>query len=334
MLGAYRFFLAWMVVAQHSGGAQGAGGFAVFAFFVLSGYLMTHIMHGTYGYTAGGLAKFSANRLLRIYPLYWLASALAFVVALASSAETMARIGGGMGIPTSAEHLLANALILVSQETCPLLIPPAWTLAVELLFYLLIGLGISRTATGTVLWFGLGVVYAAAAHVMKLGGDFTYFSPLAASLPFSVGALVFHFQGGFDKLPSVLRSPFGCLGLVLMQLLLWWVSQALGEVVRYEIFLYASIALNALTLAALLRLKPGAVLNAKRDAGLGKLSYPIYLTHTAITVLVADLLSFEHASVLLLLLVAPCTVGMSLLLAGWVEAPIDRIRHRFRTRAA
>ena len=103
---------------------------------------------------------------------------------------------------------------------------------------------------------------------------------------------------------------------------------------RYEIFLYISIALNALTLAALLRLKPSALLSAKRDAHLGKLSYPIYLTHTAITVWVADLLAFEHQSALLLLIVTPCTIGISLLLAWLVEDPIDRMRNRFRKNAA
>jgi peptidoglycan/LPS O-acetylase OafA/YrhL len=336
MLGAYRFFLALMVVAQHSGGAWGvgAGGFAVFAFFVLSGYLMTHVMHGTYGYTAGGFAKYAVNRLLRIYPLYWLACVLAFAILFFLCDTTIARIAGGMGAPNSPENLLSNILIVVSQKTWPLLIPPAWTLAVELMFYLLIGLGISKTTTATVIWFGFGVIYALTVNVMNMGGDFTYFSPLSASLPFSVGALIFHFRGRAEKLPNVLRSPYACLLLGVLQLLLWLTSRAAGEAVRYEIFLYISIALNALTLAALLRLKPSALFSAKMDAHLGKLSYPIYLTHTAITVLVADLLAFEHQSALLLLIVTPCTIGISLLLAWLVEDPIDRMRNRFKKNSA
>ena len=209
MLGAYRFFLALMVVAQHSGGAWGvgAGGFAVFAFFVLSGYLMTHIMHGTYGYTAGGFAKYSVNRLLRIYPLYWLACVIAFVILFSVDDATIARIAGGMGIPNSPKNLLSNIFIVVSSRTWPLLIPPAWTLAVELIFYLLIGLGVSKTAIATAIWFGISVIYALTANVMNLGGDFTYFSPLSASLPFSVGALVFHFRGGAEKTAECAAKP-------------------------------------------------------------------------------------------------------------------------------
>lgn len=334
MLGAYRFFLALMVVAQHAGGARGAGGFAVFAFFVLSGYLMTHVMHGTYGYTLGGFANFAVNRFLRIYPLYWLACLLAVAILFTANNETVARVAGGMGIPNSPENLLANLSLVLSNKTYPLLITPAWTLAVEVLFYLLIGLGISKTRTGTVVWLGVGAIYALLANLMNLGGDFTYFSPFSASLPFAVGALVFHCRGWAAKLPHRLRTPRACALLAVMQLVLWWASQAASDAVRYEVFLYVSVVLNAVTLAALLGLKPGTALSARRDARLGKLSYPIYLTHTALTLWVADWFSFDGPSALLLLIVTPCTIGVSLLLVALVEDPLDRLRHRLKRHVA
>ncbi len=330
MLGAYRFFLALMVVAQHAGGARGAGGFAVFAFFVLSGYLMTHVMHGTYGYTPAGFVNYALNRFLRIYPLYWLACLLAGGILFTSRGETIAGVAGGMGIPNSPENLLANLSLVLSNRTYPLLITPAWTLAVELLFYLLIGLGISKTKTSTGLWFGFGVTYSLLANLMNLGGDFTYFSPFSASLPFAVGALVFHCREWAEKLPHRLRTRRACVLLMVMQLLLWWASQAASESVRYEVFLYLSVMLNALTLATLLGLKPSTARSARRDARLGKLSYPIYLTHTALTLWVAPWFSLDRPSPLLLLIVTPCTIGVSLLLVGWVEDPIDRLRHRFK----
>ena len=71
MFGTYRTFLALMVVAQHLGGLQAIGAYAVFGFYALSGYLMTLIMQKNYGYSPSGISKYALNRFLRIYPIYW-----------------------------------------------------------------------------------------------------------------------------------------------------------------------------------------------------------------------------------------------------------------------
>jgi peptidoglycan/LPS O-acetylase OafA/YrhL len=43
MFGSYRTFLAVLVIANHIGGISEIGRYAVYGFFVLSGYLMTYI---------------------------------------------------------------------------------------------------------------------------------------------------------------------------------------------------------------------------------------------------------------------------------------------------
>jgi peptidoglycan/LPS O-acetylase OafA/YrhL len=53
MFGFFRTLLALAVVVEHLGPAHYVGPYAVFGFYVLSGYLMTLIMHETYGHTAG-----------------------------------------------------------------------------------------------------------------------------------------------------------------------------------------------------------------------------------------------------------------------------------------
>lgn len=57
---------------------SGHGYYAVFGFFALSGYLMTHVLKEHYLKQPGGIRRYLANRVLRIYPLYWLVAAFGF----------------------------------------------------------------------------------------------------------------------------------------------------------------------------------------------------------------------------------------------------------------
>ena len=57
MFGTYRILLAIMVVLLHYADVPMIGQYAVFAFFSLSGYLMTFIMQQNYGYTARGIGE-------------------------------------------------------------------------------------------------------------------------------------------------------------------------------------------------------------------------------------------------------------------------------------
>ena len=76
MFGIWRTLLAIEVVAYHILPLPLIGRYAVFSFFVLSGFLMTEIMQRAYGYTPGGSVRYLANRALRLLPSYWFAAAL------------------------------------------------------------------------------------------------------------------------------------------------------------------------------------------------------------------------------------------------------------------
>lgn len=70
-MGSLRFLLAMTVLFTHAlGGGLIGGRFAVEAFFVISGYLMSYILVEAKTYTSK--KKFYVNRILRLYPLYYL----------------------------------------------------------------------------------------------------------------------------------------------------------------------------------------------------------------------------------------------------------------------
>ena len=72
MIEITRYVLAAVVAQTHlwPQGADWSGQIAVFAFYTLSGYLMTRILHERYGLTVRGTAAFVLNRVLRLWPAY------------------------------------------------------------------------------------------------------------------------------------------------------------------------------------------------------------------------------------------------------------------------
>ena len=65
MFGVFRLILAFNVVAFHIAGIPTIGRYAVYSFFILSGFLMATIMHKTYGYDVQGLKKYALNVTVR-----------------------------------------------------------------------------------------------------------------------------------------------------------------------------------------------------------------------------------------------------------------------------
>ena len=70
MFGTYRYCLAHLVVLTHLASWPGVGSYAVFGFYMLSGFLMSLILNERYGFSLQGLRGYAANRALRIYPPY------------------------------------------------------------------------------------------------------------------------------------------------------------------------------------------------------------------------------------------------------------------------
>ena len=92
-LQALRAIAAWLVVADHAlldvthgdlrnpatSVAWAIGNIGVYVFFVISGFIMVHVCWDDFG-RRGAATNFLRKRIIRIVPLYWLATiaALAF----------------------------------------------------------------------------------------------------------------------------------------------------------------------------------------------------------------------------------------------------------------
>jgi peptidoglycan/LPS O-acetylase OafA/YrhL len=184
-MGLLRLLLALGVATEHANIAWGAGSYtAVEAFFIMSGFYMALILSsGRYS-----TKDFYLSRFFRLHPGYWAVLGIAlcyYALAYGHGIETtiftyaqQATIG-----PVDATYLVfANVLMLGSDLTWffphafgdrhsvhLLLIPPIWTLSLELVFYALCPLLIR--ARSSTLWLIVAIAFAARAIGNSLGLD-------------------------------------------------------------------------------------------------------------------------------------------------------------------
>jgi exopolysaccharide production protein ExoZ len=197
-LQAIRAIAAWLVIIDHAvvelsrnqpqyllthiAWALGSSG--VYVFFVISGFIMVHICWDSFG-RYGASSDFLRRRLIRIMPLYWLATIAALAYHRVSGTHS-AHAGW---------HELARSLTFIPYPGddgvwAPIL-RQGWTLSYEMMFYSIFALGLSLSrrialpligmtlgllvvivpalqnetltylASPIVLWFLLGMVLAA-----------------------------------------------------------------------------------------------------------------------------------------------------------------------------
>ena len=346
MFGTYRTFLALCVVVTHLLKAGALGGHAVHGFFILSGYLMTLIMEKSYGYGLKGFSAFVFNRFLRLYPTYWIIFSLS-VIAIIYFGETEARsYHPAIYLPsTTTEWLQSLTMVyanLVPITVGPRVAPPTWALTLELTFYLLIALGLSRTKRITLAWFSASVLYTLATYFFDHGADYRYIYIASASLPFSIGAITYHHR---ERIRESLLAVSNCKTLRLL-LICFVVNSLVSSASTYlgwpsgivSICQYLNMAINVLVIGILLN-KPALPVSEATDKKIGDYSYPLYLCHWQAGMLVS--LSLFHRAErgptfkgLVCFLGALVVCGIvSFMIIQFVEKPIENYRAKVRRRA-
>ena len=203
MFGTYRCILALLVVVGHLLGMRHSAGAAVFSFYLLSGFLMTHIMKERYQYNIRSFFTFCYHRFLRLYPMYWIAMIIALAAIITLGSDLTESVNRKIYMPSDTGQWLWN-IFIVSPSLYPInleprLVSPAWALTVEIFYYILIAAGISRSKSLTWIWFIASIGYYYATYLM--GYDFGWRSKglLCASLPFSFGSLLYYYKSSFPK---------------------------------------------------------------------------------------------------------------------------------------
>ena len=326
MSGWYRLALAIYVALFHLSGAWPfAGQLAVYAFYTLSGYLITLVLTTRY---KANVKAFAINRLLRIYPTYWFCLALsAALVALlgAQATEFMPRLYLPEGLA-----LWQNLFVFGLLENDVRLLPPAWSLNIELVWYILMGLGLSRWRTVTLVWF----IFSWALLFWSQPADWAdvYFTFTYPGAAFATGALFCHLQK-FIPSPGVAVSWTALTTATVFPALPYLLAQlgvSYTQIVSSLVWLHLS---PFFTLAAIFGFSS---LEQKFGRGFwsslaGDMSYPVFLLHWPIAAFIGvELLeSDDRNHVLALSAIALCMV-VSALMAVTYERSIKKLRTRIR----
>ena len=286
----------------------GMGYAGVEFFFVLSGFIMVYA-HGRDFDRPERMPRYVSKRFFRIYPIYWivLVALLALYLALGSGAPEVAR---------DPETVLASLLLLPSPERDVL--PVAWTLKHEVLFYLVFCLVFfSRRLAFTVLfaWAGACALFGLSGSGSWPGSFFL--SPY--NILFLVGVIVASAQVSVSRNGARAALVVGVGGFVAVGMSEAYVG-SWGLI--WRTLCYGAAA--ALVVGALAR-APFPV--PRWLVGLGDASYVVYLVHLPAMNFAAILLAITGAqralppSAMLVMLVAFSLVA-GLAIRRLVEAPL------------
>ncbi|WP_202637798.1 acyltransferase family protein [Bailinhaonella thermotolerans] len=298
-------------------GAAQLGNLGVQLFFVISGFVILMSVQGR------GVGDFAVSRVARLFPAYWLSVAAFAVVYLATSlASTSPRIG--------ARDYLTNLTMMQAGVGAGNADVVYWTLWVELRFYVLVCLlaAVGATVRNT-LGFMAGwlvvSVYAQAAgnELLKV-----VFVPKHA--PFFIAGMAFFL---IHRYGSAL-IPWGFVGVA-------WVlgmhqTVTFATDLQYDRVPHADFAVMAVITAifVLMGLVALGVFDRVRWRGLvvlGALTYPLYLFHQLVAVLLVPALRPHLGRWGVFAVTAGAAVLLSYLVYRFAERPGQRfLRARLR----
>lgn len=180
---------------------------AVFGFYVLSGFLITKITNETYANTLSGKIRFAANRVLRIYPVYWLCLAIGTLLIVLTDHKAHF-FYSSLIISNNMGDWIREFFILDINNFKPpphgkvSILPSAWSLCTELYYYAIIGFITGCYKRLTLILFILSA--AITFYYWQLGTSFfkMYLPIQSPAAVFFLGSLLYHYRKCFENMLS------------------------------------------------------------------------------------------------------------------------------------
>lgn len=359
-MGIIRLLLALSVVAAHCGPFFGSalvgGQIAVQAFYIISGFYMSMILNEKYIGVNGSYKLFISNRFFRIYPVYWavlLCTLLIYLsVVIVTSGQSTPLFGTYMSVKAnlySFGYLILTNLIIFGQDLVMfmgispdsgslyltsdfsmsnpplftfLCIPQAWTLGVELTFYLVAPFLVKRG-------FKVVVPIILASFILRL---FLYNSLGLQHDPwtyrFFPTELMFFLLGYVSyrlylkvKKRNIAKS-VNLIVLVFILLFSVFYTYIPALSVKYSPFSIKDI-IYFTTVVLSIPLLFNFLKKSKLDNKIGELSYPVYISHMLVVMVCGG---FSSAIINSSYTIAVLTIIFSLMLNRFISTPVDNFR--------
>lgn len=350
-MGFLRILLALAVVIEHSSSVLGwrfmPGNVAVESFFIISGFYMALILNEKYSNPQSNWLFFS-NRFLRLFPIYW---AVLLLTILASYISYL-WIGNSLFFSVYLEYPISTLayflfglinILIIGQDTTVflelqtttnnfvftnnfrestlaasrfLLIPQAWSLSLELLFYLVAPF-LLRRSSKIILITMLASLVIRLFILYDIGWNHDpwnrRFFPSELML-FLVGALAYKMYSVIKQNKQFIKLTKSIAIFILM------ISLFYRIIPTFTAKEYVYYTLLFVSLPFLFE----ATQKIRFDNIIGEYSYPVYLVHILI---VRILLAFttppkEYLGIITILL----SLALSYCLIRWISEPLERLR--------
>jgi len=305
-MGSLRLFLAISVLADHTTGIGplqlAPASTAVWLFFIISGFYMQMIASGKYG---NRIWTFYTNRALRLYPTYFVAAAIAIPNILPTLPAAPLKF---LTIGANTTLFGGDVLFYLGQHG-RLLVPPAWSIGLELWFYLLVPL-LAR-CNFLILLGTMAASGALAFHMEEIQPWSSYFFFPANFYLFGAGMLAYRSMRCVSESPRPWRSVIFVVAVAGFALLVFRpiIPGFRNYAWAQEIVLIASLPFIFATTHLL-----------SWDRAIGNLSYSVYLLHEP----VMSWLGSSPSGIETVAITIPLAVATYIL----VERPLDRWRQK------
>lgn len=356
-MGILRFILALSVLIAHCSPILGieliGARVAVQAFYIVSGFYMAFILSEKYVGANNSFRLFISNRFLRIYPIYWVVLCLTILYSIVVFIFTKGNNYGflspyftqsnSLSIGSILLLLFSNVVIFfqdailflshsfatgtTSFSSAPLserqtlsmffFIPQAWSVAIELCFYLVAPLLMKQRKTTIllILIVSLMVRYNLYYYQGLQYDPWTYrFFPTEIAF-FILGIFSYSLYQKM-KLLSINKNWLNAAFVILI------LCTFLYSKIDFSLKIYCYFALMVIAIPATFLLTK----KSKIDRQIGELSYPIYLTHLFVlsSCNALKITNEENSGIIVLAF----SLIISLLINLFISNKIERYRQR------
>jgi len=324
VFGYLRFFLAFLVLLSHIGVrffTLNPGVVAVVIFYLLAGFVVSHIYTDILPDTKYKLLYFYKDRILRIFPLYLYVLLLSVIFVSVTSYGnpdfSFTKMLYNVTVIPLNYYMYLDSTILSNPPWC--LIPPAWSLGTELQAYLLLSL-LFVFKKITPFFVGVSIVIYIVSNFSLINPDyFGYRLLVGVFFIFFTGTLIQKISAknaqGFEK-----YFPFFIWITVLFLVPIFYLSNSFSPTYTKETFLGLLVGIPLLFFMAQVRIK------LPFNSLLGSLSYGVFLSHF-FAIWILDFIAFPKHN---FLLYVSALTTLSLLVAyigvSTVEKKVKNIR--------
>ncbi|MFZ4835748.1 acyltransferase family protein [Rouxiella sp. Mn2063] len=310
-------------------------GHSVFVFFIISGFFMSMVINEKYNNLDRGFIKFWVNRGLRLYPVNIALLVLMFLFYFFSGINSYLTLSlPDQSIPLTVASFFSNIFFFGAElitfnhiENWSYVNPQIWSLSLELYFYILAPLIVSRS---------IKIIFAIAmaSFALRVYLNISDFPPVPWRYFFFPSDIVFFLIGVIAHRTKDATKNIGRMDLILI---IRWVSLISVSIILFNKqfwpiardFDSISSWVFFVCVAMAVPLLFSITKKNKIDNFLGHLSYPVYLGHMFIVTIVYNYAkdSPDKGAITLFF-----SLVMAISLYFLVDKPIEKLRKKITYR--